>query len=188
MQIKSDPIWKDIPDTNYLASRYGEIKSKKRNKVLKPSLVSGYESVSVHGKRKFVHRLVLLAFSGFPETGFEACHKDGNRRNNRIENLRWDTHKNNLKDNRLNGTSLLGQKNHKSKISDKQAEVVAKIYCLVRMKDLKKHYNLSDVNISHISLGKTRHSPHLSHIYESNKKMAPIRLAQSQKRGFPSGK
>ena len=63
----------------------------------------GYRRVTLHcGNRKrvsrYVHRLVLLAFVGPCPEGKEACHNDGNQRNNRLDNLRWDTPKANAAD------------------------------------------------------------------------------------------
>lgn len=46
----------------------------------------------------YVHRLVLLAFVGPCPAGLEACHGDGNQKNNHLTNLRWDTPKMNAAD------------------------------------------------------------------------------------------
>lgn len=54
------------------------------------------------GKR--VHRLVLETFVG-PSNGLDACHLNGVRTDNRLENLRWDTRKGNFSDKKLHGTS-----------------------------------------------------------------------------------
>jgi hypothetical protein len=188
MQIQAKEIWKDIPGTSYSVSNYGNVFSKKRKKILKQSFLSGYPSVCINQKRKLVHRVVLEFFIGKCPDGMEACHNDGNKLNNNLSNLRWDTHRNNCLDKISHGTSLSGSKNHKSKINDSTAAVISKIYCLVRMKDLKDYYKLSDVNISMIAKGYVRRVDRLQHIYDSNKLMAPIRLKQSQKRGFPGGK
>ena len=52
-----------------------------------------------------IHRLVLLAFVGPPpELNYQACHNDGNRRNNRHDNLRWDTASENCLDRTRHGT------------------------------------------------------------------------------------
>jgi len=55
----------------------------------------GYKSVRLYknsrGKGYKVHRLVLLAFSGKPDAGTEASHIDGNKNNNCIDNLLWET-------------------------------------------------------------------------------------------------
>jgi hypothetical protein len=46
-----------------------------------------------------IHRLVLELFVGPRPEGMEACHyPDADKNNNRLENLRWDTHGENAKD------------------------------------------------------------------------------------------
>ncbi len=52
------------------------------------------------GKRyfKLVHRLVLQAFVGPCPKNMQCRHLDNNPKNNNIENLKWDTAKNNCKD------------------------------------------------------------------------------------------
>jgi hypothetical protein len=46
----------------------------------------------------YVHRIVLESFVGPAPAGCEACHNDGDRQNNTIQNLRWDTRKANHSD------------------------------------------------------------------------------------------
>lgn len=46
----------------------------------------------------YVHRLVLWAFVGAPPPGAECCHNNDVRDDNRLENLRWGTHKANVGD------------------------------------------------------------------------------------------
>lgn len=46
--------------------------------------------------RVAVHRLVLESFVGPCPDGMEACHANGNGFDNRLENLRWDTHRANM--------------------------------------------------------------------------------------------
>ncbi len=52
-----------------------------------------------------VHRLVLETFVGEPEEGFEAAHLDGDKSNNRLENLAWKTRSENMQDKREHGTA-----------------------------------------------------------------------------------
>ena len=47
---------------------------------------------------KLVHRLVLEAFIGPCPEGMQCCHYNDIKDDNRLENLRWDTHKANMKD------------------------------------------------------------------------------------------
>lgn len=71
-------------------------------------------TLTVNGKhtRLLVHRLVLEAFVGPCPPGMECCHfPDRNPANNHVENLRWDTHKNNLNDRWKHGTMTVGENN-----------------------------------------------------------------------------
>lgn len=55
--------------------------------------------IGIRGKGTVsVGRLVLEAFVGPCPLGLECCHYDGNKLNNRLDNLRWDTHSNNMRD------------------------------------------------------------------------------------------
>ncbi|WHP18827.1 NUMOD4 motif-containing HNH endonuclease [Cellulomonas sp. ES6] len=64
-------------------------------------------SLSVHNRAesRLVHRLVLESFVGPRPDGMEACHGDGDPGNNRLSNLRWDTHESNMDDQRRHGTN-----------------------------------------------------------------------------------
>lgn len=67
---------------------------------------------------RVVHRLVLEAFRGPCPKGKEGCHNDGNPTNNRLENLRWDTHKANCADRVLHGTAARGERCGQSKLKE----------------------------------------------------------------------
>jgi len=65
--------------------------------------------------RRYIHRLVLEHFVGPKPSGMQACHfPDRNRTNNRVENLRWDTAKNNCADRESHGGTCRGSKSGKS--------------------------------------------------------------------------
>lgn len=49
-------------------------------------------------RRFYAHAPVLDAFVGPRPSGYDACHNDSNPSNNYVENLRWDTRKNNMAD------------------------------------------------------------------------------------------
>ena len=63
---------------------------------------SGYlhTAVANNGTSWFctVHQLVMLAFEGPCPEGMVICHNDGDRKNNRLENLRYDTQSANVRE------------------------------------------------------------------------------------------
>lgn len=104
----TEEVWKDIPgyEGRYQASTEGRIRSLDRyvkrgtngywvkGKVLSGSLDSGgYKNVSLGYKttKRRVHELIALTFLGPRPDGYDVCHKNGNRSDNKIENLRYDS-------------------------------------------------------------------------------------------------
>lgn len=76
---------------NYLPGTYAR---RFEGVMLSPALGSdGYLTVRLRGKTFTVHSVVLTAFIGPKPAGYAACHNDGNRQNNALSNLRWDTYK-----------------------------------------------------------------------------------------------
>jgi hypothetical protein len=67
---------------------------------LKPRVgLRGYLQIKLaRGKTFYVHDLVLEAFVGARPRGKEACHGPGGRLDNRLANLRWDSHVENMAD------------------------------------------------------------------------------------------
>ena len=109
-------IWKDVPGYSgqYAVSNKGRVKSLTRTvpskhgcrrpikeRILKPQTTSkGYKWVLLcrDGKNHIhaqIHRCVALAFIPNPENKPNIDQIDGNPSNNRIENLRWCTQKEN---------------------------------------------------------------------------------------------
>ena len=113
-------IWKDIPgyEGRYQASTEGRIRSVDhrvrlvahgtettrlmRGRVLRPgrNSKSGHVYVMLgHGAAGSpVHQLIARTFLGPVPNGCEVCHNDGDPRNNTVENLRYDTRSENIKD------------------------------------------------------------------------------------------
>ena len=71
-----------------------------------------YESVMVSKtKRVYIHRLVAEAFIPNPENKRDVNHKNGNTKDNRLENLEWTTHK----ENAIHARDVLGLLQNKEK-------------------------------------------------------------------------
>lgn len=98
---------------------------------LKPHLRRGYLRVGLtrNGKLHWrsVHRLVLETFVGNCPAGHEACHNDGNRQNNNLKNLRWDTPEANACDKRLHGTIVRGSRSSKAKITEGDVPLIREL-------------------------------------------------------------
>jgi hypothetical protein len=99
---KEKEFWKTIKGyPKYEVSSKGLVRVSSSLKLLKLSNVNGYRSVSLNqsGKvRSFrVHRLVAIAFIKNPSNKNIVNHKDGNKSNNKVENLEWSTSSENQK-------------------------------------------------------------------------------------------
>lgn len=88
--------WKEIAgfESQYEVSNKGQVRIKKTQRVLCPSLRGrGYEAINLHkdGKQhqKYIHRLVAEAFIDNPDNLPCVNHKDENKTNNQVSNLEW---------------------------------------------------------------------------------------------------
>lgn len=99
---KITDIWADVKGSpGYMVSRDGKVGSVKNGEIyiLSPSdNGNGYLHVQLgRSRREYVHRLVAIAFIPNPNNYREVNHKDGNKKNNHVDNLEWCDRSYNLK-------------------------------------------------------------------------------------------
>ena len=71
-----------------------------------------------------VAALVCTAFHGQRPMGMQACHNDGCKANNREDNLRWDTPKNNQSDRLIHKTDCRGEAVGTAKFTAEQVSAI----------------------------------------------------------------
>jgi hypothetical protein len=157
-------IWKEIEgyEGKYLVSSFGRVKSMPNKvwnseRILKPlKQTYSFIDLCVDSKvKKFtIHRLVAKAFIENHLDKPEVNHINGNKHDNRVENLEWVTKSENQKHAIMSGLRhTRGEKNSQCKLSE---EKVIKIYnSNKRTSELSKEYNISQPTICDIRKGRS---------------------------------
>jgi hypothetical protein len=85
----------------FSANEDGQIFNHNKNDFMLPSDSNGYDQVTLwnglKGRSFGVHRLIALTFLKNVEGLKVVNHKDGNRKNNHVDNLEWQTQSDNIK-------------------------------------------------------------------------------------------
>lgn len=130
--------WRVIPTaTKYEVSSLGRVRRIAPYRTTTPGRIlsvnideHGYArtAISFDGvgvKSAQIHRLVLMAFVGLPPSEQHlGAHWNGVRNDNRPENLRWATPKENTQDKRRHGTYQIGAGNPNAKLSEDDVNLI----------------------------------------------------------------
>jgi hypothetical protein len=173
-------IWKEHPTlAGIRVSSTGRVQSRRRSVVkggrggsvsalgeswreLKPwRCRRGYCFISVRkpgrnsNKHYLVHRLVLESFVGPCPEDHEGLHGDGDPGNNRLENLRWGRHIENVADTRRHGNMMLGEKHYAAKLSESQVlEILSLLSAGRRPREVAGQFGVSRQTVEYIRDGK----------------------------------
>ncbi len=141
MSQRNKEQWKDIDGWKgfYQISNLGRLKSLKRpfvvkDRILKPCVnTNGYLFAGLFKKNKrlacpAIHRLVLETFVGLRPSGMEGRHKDGDKTNNRLDNIEWATHEVNEFDKYEHGTIMRGSKNGYAKLTEDDVVEIRRLW------------------------------------------------------------
>lgn len=167
----TEEVWKPVVgyEGEYEVSNLGRIKSKARTIIhghtgtrIIPETIRKIQTRS-HG-RKYVllsnkrpiaiHRAVAEAFIGPCPDGCNCNHIDGDPANNRVENLEWITHSENMKHAYRNGLTPVGEKRGNSKLTNSTAASIKKMLRDgVRVFEVAKHFCLHKSTVQNIKNG-----------------------------------
>ena len=151
-------IYKNVVgfESQYKVSNYGNVLSIKTNKIRKPQIhKDGYFvllfCVNYVRHTKYIHRLIAEAFIPNQDNLPEVNHLNGDKTDNRIENLEWCSHKQNIQ--HAHNTGLIKNRNNQHGIVGRKiAEEIRNKYIPHKygVKKLMKEYNLSRGGVENI--------------------------------------
>ena len=155
-------IWEKVKrNENYSINELGEVRNDLTNKIKKPTVNknNGYLSVDLYMNnqrtKECIHRLVAEAFISNSVNKPCVDHKDGNRTNNSIGNLRWATYSEN--NSRFNVIGVRSQKVKLTHYIEKRKKrggghekwlSVDNVIHFDRVSDVANYFNLTIGNIS----------------------------------------
>lgn len=115
------------------------------------------------GYRVGIHRLLLLTYVNPCPKGMECRHLDGNPANNRLDNLKWGTRKENMQDAIKHGThnclhrNRRGENNGRNKMTDVKVKVMRYLRDIAKfsIRDLMWQFDIGRTTVKDICSGKT---------------------------------
>ncbi len=104
-------------------------------------------------QRIALHVLVATTFIGPRPEGLVIAHRDGNKANNRVDNLAYVTQRENIEHKRVHGTMCCGDRSHLSRLTDHQCSRM--LDCLAVGFSRREVAEAFGVTVSHVAALKT---------------------------------
>lgn len=145
--------YKEIVGFPYFVTSDGKILNYKFNKLKFSIKSTGYCQISfrskIRNKTYLVHRLVAENFIPNPLSKSFVNHKNGIKTDNRVVNLEWVTHQENMEHAKNHGLIKRGEENNQSKLTSSEVESICKMMVFgYRNIDIAKAMNISQFLIS----------------------------------------
>jgi len=155
-------IWKKVIGyEKYEVSNSGEVRNfLTKNKKSITDHNSGYLattfSLNYKSKTVLMHRLVALHFIYNPENKRCINHIDGDKHNNNVSNLEWNTHKENNDHALRTGLKnpAKGERNASTKLTKEQVLQIREIGYSMTQREIGKIFNISDSVVYNIRANK----------------------------------
>ena len=152
----SDVEWREVVGhPGYMVSNEGRVKHPSGQILKQCRKQSKHLTVWINRKNFYVHRLVLEAFKGKCPIGMQGLHGDDNAENNRVENLRWGTHTENMRDKSVNGIQIHGEKVAGAKLKEDQVIEIRRRIRRESIRSLALEYGVTHSAIDMAGRGKT---------------------------------
>lgn len=159
-----EEIWKQIPGhVRYHVSNFGRVAVQLKDgsfKGRKLNSATPYLSFSVaapKGQKQtcfYVHNIVAKLFIGDRPPGMVIRHLDGNRYNNRVDNLCYGYPEENWNDTKKHKCHA-GSRNGRSKINEREAKIIRSlIHENVSLASIARSFSISEAAVRFIKSGK----------------------------------
>lgn len=170
-------IWKNIPNSNFEISNFGEVRNRITGEIKKQYGYAGYRRVSIHSQLFLVHRLLLGIFKPIENmSSFEVNHKDGNKQNNALDNLEWVTRSENIR----HSYQELGHKKAKKVYQySAEGEFLSEYYSA---SEAARVVGCGQVQISECASGVYKSAMGFQWSYEKFDKIAPVKIKRYKRK------
>jgi hypothetical protein len=128
----------------------GQYQDTPRLRRIQTHTISDRPHIRIDKVSYFVHALVCRAFHGPRPPGLEASHINGNKLDNRAENLVWETHLENLDRMKAHETRAAGERHGSSKLSQADVGMIRLGYGIKTQQELSDIFGVDESHVSRI--------------------------------------